>query len=74
MEIDKEKKEVHLGSDETVVLNKLFGPSVFANLRITADTKTMEWVIEREWINTGEYIPWMRIPGALSGEFGEDNS
>lgn len=63
---------IQVGPDAPIVIEKLYGPSIFASLRITADTETNEWIIEREWIKTGEYIPWLRIPGGIAGEFSEE--
>jgi hypothetical protein len=33
---------------QSVILDKLFGPMIFHNLRITPDPKDCCWVIERE--------------------------
>jgi len=64
-----ETKEVEIGSGQSVIIDKLFGPHIFANLRITADTQRGCWVIEREWIASGTYIEWCTIPDQLAEEF-----
>ena len=55
--------------DNPVIIDKFFGPQIFAPLRITADTKTNEWIIEREIIKDSKYIEWARIPGQYNEEF-----
>jgi hypothetical protein len=59
---------------ESVVIDKLFGPQIFANLRITADPKTNTWVIERQMIDTGEWQEWVRIPGQVAFEFKDNDT
>ncbi len=54
---------------ESVIIDKIFGPQIFANLRITADPKTNTWVIERQMIDTGEWKEWAMIPGQIAIEF-----
>lgn len=53
---------------QPVVITKLYGPLIFADLRITPDPAANEWVIEREWIESGEFLPWCRIPGQIKQE------
>ena len=55
---------------ESVTIDKCFGPAIFANLRITADP-ARGWVIERNWMKTGEYLEWCVIPAQLDAEFDE---
>lgn len=66
---------VEVRGDQPVIINKLYGPLIFANLRITADTKTGNWIIEREWIKTGEYSSSFHviIPGQIAEEFTQDD-
>ena len=61
---------------QSVIIDKLFGPQIFANLRITADPSTNTWKIERQTIMNDkegnswvEWIEWVRIPGQLEIEF-----
>lgn len=61
-------KTIEIGSKDKVVIDKLFGPTVFANLRITADLER-GWVIEREWIEKGQFIEWCVIPAQIDKEF-----
>lgn len=70
---------------QSVVMDKVFGASVFMNLRITADINTCEWVIERQtvlpcpdpeiehtvdWV---KWVEWCRIPGQFDWEFRKDD-
>ena len=55
-----------------VVLMKMFGPLIFADIRIRAESKTCEWIIERQNINTHEWVEFIRIPGQLEAEFKDD--
>lgn len=64
-----EEHRIEIGSGDRVVIDKLFGPTIFADLRITADYKRGCWVIERMWIATGEYIEWCTIPDQIEQEF-----
>ncbi len=57
---------------ETVVIDKLFGPMIFANLKVRADAESGDWIIERQWIKNGNYIEWCRIPGQFNDEFSEE--
>ncbi len=53
----------------SVIIDKIFGPQIFASLKITPDTKTNSWVIERQRCDNAEWIEWIRIPGQLDFEF-----
>ena len=64
----EEKNTVEIGSDETLTIEKMFGPTIFADLRITADCKR-GWVIERQWIGNSEWIEWCVIPAQIASEF-----
>lgn len=57
---------------QSVIIDKMFGPQIFANLKITADPKTNTWIIERQTINTGEWVEWVRIPGQVDFEFKDE--
>lgn len=70
---------------EKVEICKLFGPMIFHNIRVYADTKDCCWVIERETflpipdpkepnltIQTIEWVEWCRIPGQFKWEFIKD--
>lgn len=59
---------------QSVIIDKLFGPQIFANLRITADATSNTWLIERENISTGKWVQWVRIPGQIQSEFEEHDS
>ena len=80
----RERPEITLRSTETngkpdnqnilcgyvpMVLMKMFGPTIFADLRVRADIETCEWIIERE-VKEG-WKEWVRIPGQLDSDFDE---
>lgn len=70
-----ETQTVEMGPD-TVILDKMFGPTIFADLRITADPQR-GWVIERQWIaNVHEdekWVEWCVIPHQIDAEFPKDD-
>jgi hypothetical protein len=53
-------------------IEKMFGPLIFAAIRIHADPETCEWVIERQRIDTTEWIVVAKIPGQIPEEFKEE--
>jgi len=57
---------IEMGSGQSIVLDKLYGPTVFANLRITADAEK-GWVIERELGD--DWVEWCVIPAQLPQDF-----
>lgn len=61
--------KLEVGDGDYVIIDKLFGPTVFADLRITADSKRGCWVIERAWIASDEFIEWCTIPCQIQQEF-----
>ena len=84
---DKRRPEISLQSTETdgkpddqliccgyvpVVLSKMYGPLIFADIRIRADLQTCEWVIERQNIKTMKWEEAIRIPGQIASEFDDD--
>ena len=68
MYFKEKEKTLEIGSNDTVTIDKMFGPTIFADLRITADCER-GWVIEREWIENGEWIEWCVIPAQIEQEF-----
>ena len=68
-------------SIDPVIVSKLFGPTVFKDLRITADRKECCWIIERltilprpdpddpNTIQDERWVEWCRIPGQFKWEF-----
>lgn len=66
-----EPVRVNISADQPVIVDKMFGPLVFTAIRVTADFKTCEWVVERQTINTGEWVEAIRIPGQRDEEFAE---
>lgn len=57
--------EVEVQCGQPVVIEKLFGPTVFGTLRITANYDRYEWVIERE-NDDGVFEEWCAIPAVDS--------
>ena len=50
-----------MGCDNPVILDKMFGPTVFQSLRVTASLEDGGWVIERG-IASGSWTCWCVIP------------
>ena len=65
---------IRIGSDEPVTLAKEYGPLIFADLRITADFASCEWVIERQRIDSLRWVEVARIPGQLDEEYDEQHT
>ena len=76
-------KTIHVNEDcilemgySKITLDKLFGALIFCNLRIYADSKTCEWIIEREVIDEESNISWeevYRIDGQESIYFHDED-
>jgi len=62
---------IEIGSGDTILIDKCYGPTIFADLKITADI-TRGWVIERMWIKSGEFVEWCVIPAQIEEEFTEE--
>jgi hypothetical protein len=73
---------LEIGPTDRVILKKIFGPTVFMDIRITQDLVTCEWVIERSTIlpcPNPEYaeestdwqvwVEWCRFPAQYDWEF-----
>jgi len=56
------------GSDRSLEINKMFGPTIFCDIRITPDTESVMWIIERQNIKTGEWSEVCRIAGQFASE------
>jgi hypothetical protein len=70
-EYDKPIIRVEIGSNHIIIIDKLYGPRVMAELRITQDYNTNEWIIERQ-VETptedGDVFTWVeaaRITGDI---------
>lgn len=57
---------VNVGISDIVEIDKLYGPVIFADLRIRADYET-GWVIERYCLN--KWVEWVTIPAQLDDDF-----
>jgi hypothetical protein len=62
-----------VGCGQTVVIDKMFGPLIFTCLRVTADFHSGEFVIERQRIDSMEWLEVARIPGQLEEEYDEQH-
>lgn len=67
--VHSSSNEVRVGVGNPVIVNKEYGPLVFAQVRITAEYETCEWVVERQWVSNGEWIEVARFPGQIDEEF-----
>lgn len=65
---EEEEKVVETGMSP-VVVRKLYGPTVFVDLRITPDIERTEWVIERATGPDATFVEWVRIPGQMDLDF-----
>lgn len=69
------KSVVYMGTEDALKLGKMFGPTIFCDLRIRQDLERMEWVIERSKtveVDDGfseEFEEWCAIPAQLSKDF-----
>ena len=68
--MDYKETKLEVGGCERITLEKLFGPCIFADLRITVDP-SRGWVIERQRIGLGpiEWVEQCVIPAQLDEEF-----
>jgi hypothetical protein len=60
-----------VGVDQPVIIDKMFGPLIFAKLRVTAHFETCEWIVERQRIDSCEWVEVARIPGQFDHEYDE---
>jgi hypothetical protein len=62
MDFESSRRTVNIGSNDTVYIEKMYGPTIFCKLKVTADVDTVTWRIEREWIKQDEadndYSEW----------------
>jgi len=57
----KQKPIINMGSDQEIIINKLFGPLDFCSIRITPVSKTCTWKIEKEIIHQNNSIEWVTV-------------
>lgn len=62
-----EHKTIAMGCDDSIVLEKMFGPTVFADLRITPVLSRDGWVIER-LLDRG-WTEIMVLPAQVAADF-----
>lgn len=55
-----------------IILQKMFGPTVFCDLRIRPELESCDWVIERKNVATSEWSEVIRIPGQIESEFADE--
>lgn len=65
------RQVVEIMGDETVEIDKMYGPLVFWGIRVTPRIDTCEWVVEREYGPEGEWREVCRIPGQLESDFAD---
>lgn len=63
---------VNVGCGQSVTVDKLYGPLIFCDVRVTALFATCEWLVERQHIETGQWTEVARIPGQIEGEFPDE--
>ena len=65
-----EKLTVEVGQLEPVTIHKLYGPTIFASLRITADLQRGSgcWIIERQTADN-VWQEWVTVPAQLDADF-----
>ena len=56
-----ENVKVEIGSDQTVTIDKMFGPTIFCDIRVTARLKDCKWVFEREFIKQDDDGIWLEL-------------
>lgn len=61
--------EVQITGDGKVTIDKLYGPAIFWDVRVSCDLTSCEWVIERSMGPLGEWKEWTRIPGQIDADF-----
>lgn len=82
---DTKEIEVEIGSNDSVVIEKLFGSLIFSSLRVTADVYRECWIIERmttlpcpdpdhphESDQYSLWVEWCTIPAQFEWEFKDD--
>lgn len=61
--------EIHVGNGQQLKIIKMFGPSIFLDIRVTSAGD--HWLIEREFPKSG-WVEWCRIPAQLEEDFTEN--
>lgn len=64
---------VEVGCGDKVIVDKLFGPLIFTDIKVEADFQSGCWIISRRWIKTHKWQEICRIPGQYDEEFTEDD-
>ena len=66
--------QINVGINASLIISKLFGPTIFADIRITSVMKGREacWLIEREDIDTQEFKEIIKIPAQIDSDFPDD--
>ena len=62
------EKTISIGSDltvemgyQTVILNKLYGATIFCDLKICPSSKTGDWIISRQARDSNNNIYWEEV-------------
>lgn len=60
---------VEVGCGDKVIVDKLFGPLIFTDIKVVADFESGCWIISRRWIKTHKWQEICRIAGQYDEEF-----
>jgi len=63
--------EVNVGCNNHVVIDKVYGPTAFDEIRIHPDLEAYCWIIESP-NEQGEWVECARIPAILEDEYEEE--
>jgi hypothetical protein len=70
----RQEATIEVSCSSVVRIQKMFGPLIFADIRVRADFQSCEWIVERLSIKDGEtWAEVARIPGQMDGEFEDED-
>jgi len=67
IQIAGKETDIMMSCGNTVTLQKMFGPTIFADLRITPDLDRGGWIVERFGLE--DYEEYALIPAQIDGDF-----
>lgn len=67
--LNQHEADIQIGSTGKLTINKLYGPLIFWDIRVSCDIDSCEWVIERSMGPDGAWKEWCRVPGQLDEDF-----
>lgn len=71
-EVTDRRREIHVMAGQALTIDKMFGPLIFMPLRVTADAKSGDWIVERMSGPREEWREVARIPGQLPEDFEDE--